>query len=191
MANTAVKFRAAHIDPPWRKQSGEKFYETMSLQQIKSMPIADLMMDDSWCFLWITGGMLWHGPEVLRAWGFEPVSPPMITWFKGFTGLGAPLRGSTEFLLLGRRGHPVPAFRGQPTHLIAPRQRHSQKPEETVALIERFVGGDDAFLELFCRKRPSSSKVWRVWGFEAPGGSDIVIPGYPVPHYSFDQEATS
>ncbi|WP_395638533.1 MT-A70 family methyltransferase [Pseudolysinimonas sp.] len=174
--------RVALVDPPWQGSNAEKHYRTESLDWIKALPIADLMHADSWCFLWITGGMLWHGPDVLRAWGFEPVKPPMIVWFKGFTGTGQPLRASTEYLLLGRRGRPGYAFKGQPTHLIAPRARHSEKPAEQIALIERLVGGDGPFIEIFARKRPSSSKPWRIWGLEAEGGSDFAMPGHPLPN---------
>jgi MT-A70 len=136
------------------------------------------MLDDSWCFLWVTNSTLWReGPAVLRAWGFEPIKSP-ITWFKGFIGRGSPLRNSTEHLLVGRRGRPSYAFRGQPTHLIAPRGRHSEKPAEQIALIERFAGSGP-YLEIFARTRPNER--WSVWGLEAPGGSDVEIPGYPVP----------
>ena len=40
---------------------------------------------------------------------------------------------------------------------------------------------DGPYLELFARRRQSG---WDCWGNEVPGGSDIVIPGYPVPSYS-------
>lgn len=171
--------RAVLIDPPWQGSNAEKHYKTMPLERIKALPIADLMQPNSWCFLWITGTMLWHGPDVLRAWGFEPVKPPMIVWFKGFLGTGSPLRATTEYLLLGRRGRPAPAFRGQPTHLVAPRGRHSEKPAEQIGLIERFVG-EGPFIEIFARKRPSSSQDWRIWGLEAEGDSDFVMPGFPL-----------
>ena len=49
-------------------------------------------------------------------------------------------------------------------------------------MIERLYQNRN-YLELFARKRPSNPK-WYIWGDEAEGGSDIVIPGYPVPAYS-------
>ncbi|HWH25146.1 MAG TPA: MT-A70 family methyltransferase [Pseudolysinimonas sp.] len=167
---------------------GERHYETMSLADIKAMPIADLMEPDSWCFLWIPNGLaLEEGNAVLRAWGFTPARQ-FITWFKGFTGFGEPLRNSTEQLLVGRIGKPKIHFRGQPTHLIAPRQTHSTKPQEQVAIVERLIGPDGLILELFARTQPSSDR-WRVWGMEVE--SDISIPGYPVPSdFTRDQEAT-
>lgn len=46
-------------------------------------------------------------------------------------------------------------------------------------VVERL--SDGPYLELFARRRQPG---WDAWGFEAPGGSDLVIPGYPVPGYS-------
>ncbi len=182
------KFRTALVDPPWKlNQMGKlgaiQHYDLMNMARIRDLPVADLMMDDSWCFLWVTNNTLWEGPVILKAWGFDLVKQP-ITWAKFQMGLGQPLRNSTEHLLLGRRGHPKFNFRGQPTHLIAPRQDHSHKPEEQFALIERFADGP--YLELFARRRPSSSADWSVWGNEID--SDISIPGYPVPSDFDDQE---
>lgn len=181
------KFRVVLADPPWSlNQMGKlgaiQHYDLMNVVRIRELPVADLMMDDSWCFLWVTNNTLWEGPAVLKAWGFDLVKQP-ITWAKFQMGLGQPLRNSTEHLLLGRRGHPKFNFRGQPTHLIAPRQEHSHKPEEQFALIERFTDGP--YLELFARRRPSSSADWSVWGNEID--SDISIPGYPVPSDFDDQ----
>ena len=182
------KYRVLLGDPPWSigqlgKLGAIQHYDLMTLDRIKAMPISDLMLDDSWCFLWVTNNTLWEGPAVLKAWGFDLVKQP-ITWSKFRMGLGQPLRNSTEHLLLGRRGKPSFNFRGQPTHLIAPLQDHSHKPEEQFALIERF--SDGPYLEIFARRRPSSSRDWSVWGTEI--SSDVSIPGFPVPSDFDDQE---
>ena len=64
--------------------------------------------------------------------------------------------------------------------IFCPQQRHSQKPEEQYAVIRRMSYGP--YLELFARHREPG---WDIWGNEAPGGSDIIMPGdYPVPKYS-------
>lgn len=188
------KFKAVLADPPWNVGQGGRrgaiqHYDLMSVEQIKAMPIANFMANDSWCFLWVTNNTLFEeGPAVLRAWGFTPVKQP-ITWLKIHLSLGSPLRNTTEHLLVGRRGHPQVKFRGQPTHLFAPRQGHSVKPGEQYALIERLVGKEGPFVELFARDR-SSNPAWHVWGNEID--SDITIPGYPVPSdFLVDREARS
>jgi N6-adenosine-specific RNA methylase IME4 len=170
---------AVLADPPWRGVGAEHVYDTMNLTAIKAMPVADLVLPDAWCFVWIPNSLLLdEGAAVLRAWGFEP-APQLITWTKFALGTGRPLRNTTEQLLVGRRGKPEAHFRGQPTHLIAPRGRHSEKPAEQYAVVERLVGNDGVLLELFARRRPSSSR-WLIWGSEAEGGSDFEVPGYPV-----------
>ena len=63
--------------------------------------------------------------------------------------------------------------------MFCPQQRHSQKPEEQYPLMMRM--SHEPYLELFARHREPD---WDIWGNEAPGGSDIVIPGYPVLQYS-------
>lgn len=176
--HTNINAVAVLADPAWRGYGAERHYDTMSLDYIKAMPVAAFVSDDSWCFLWIPNSLvLDEGAAVLRAWGFEP-APQFITWFKLNLGTGNPLRNSTEQLLVGRRGHPKVYFKGQPTHLFAPRGRHSEKPAEQFALIERLVGPDGPLIELFARQRPSSPR-WLVWGNEVD--ADFVIPGYPVP----------
>ena len=50
------------------------------------------------------------------------------------------------------------------------------------AIIERLYKNRD-YLELFARERHQHPR-WSIWGNEAEGGSDIYIPGYPVPEYS-------
>ena len=51
--------------------------------------------------------------------------------------------------------------------------------EEELVAIQRLSTGP--YLELFARRRFPG---FDAWGNEAPGGSDLHIPGYPVPAYS-------
>ena len=82
--------------------------------------------------------------------------------------------------LFATRGKAPVKFHGQPNWIFCPQQRHSQKPEEQYAVIRRMSYGP--YLELFARHREPG---WDIWGNEAPGGSDIIMPGdYPVPKYS-------
>jgi N6-adenosine-specific RNA methylase IME4 len=117
---------------------------------------------------------------VLAAWGFTYRSK--MTWFKcKNNGLGAPWRNSTEQLILASRGKPAYAFKNQATHLFAPTQEHSHKPEEQYAIIDRFLGehakpGEK--LELFARR---AQPGWCVWGDEADSDISLARFGYPVP----------
>jgi N6-adenosine-specific RNA methylase IME4 len=177
MNNQPKKYRTILADPPWdvgqRGSLGaEQHYPLMTVEQIKAMPIADLALNDSWLWLWVTNATLRVGYDVMESWGFTPRSP--LTWIKPRLGLGQYLRNSTEHLILGTRGRIKVNFRSQPTWMFAPVQDHSHKPEETFGVIERISSGP--YLELFARRRQPG---WDAWGNEID--SDISIPGYPVP----------
>ena len=139
------------------------------------MPVVDLCEENAHCWLWVTNGALQYGFDVLKAWGFEYKS--IFTWIKPRLGLGVYLRNCTEHVLFGTRGKAPVMFKGQPNWLFATPQGHSHKPEELYPIIERVSAGP--YLELFARRE---QKGWDVWGDEVT--SDVVIPGYPVPHYS-------
>ena len=173
------RFRTILADPPWDVQQqgrlgASQHYALMTLDQIKAMPIADLAEDDAHLWLWVTNATLRAGYDVIEAWGFTPRSP--LTWIKPRILLGNYLRNATEHLLFATRGK-APVYKSQPTWMFAPLQEHSHKPEEQYAVIERVSPGP--YLELFARRRPSSTESWAVWGNQID--SEIKIPGYPVP----------
>ena len=120
------------------------------------------------------------GEAVLEAWGFKWVD--RMIGIKPGLGLGNRTRHCYETCLIGVKGNMPVDFHGQPDWMFFPRQDHSHKPEEMYAIIER-MHQDRDYLELFARNRPSNPN-WYIWGDEAEGGSDIYIPGYPVPKYS-------
>ena len=175
-----TKYKTILADPPWDiQQKGKsrgaiKHYNLMTLYRIKAMPIADLVEENSHCWLWVTNATLEAGFDVLRAWGFTPRS--IYTWVKPRLGLGVYLRNCTEHLLLGTRGKAPIQFKGQMNWGFMPLQDHSHKPEEVYDIIERCSEGN--YLELFAR-RPRHG--WGIWGNEV--ASDVKIKGFPVPVY--------
>lgn len=182
MANDTKKFKTILADPPWSKfQSGKRgaiqHYDLMPLARIKAMPIADLCEENAHLYLWVPNGLLQQGLDVVAAWGFTYRSD--MVWCKPRLGLGNYIRTAHETLLFATHGKSPVNFHSQGSWLTAPVQKHSQKPEEQYAIIKRLSNGP--YLELFARHREPG---WDCWGFEAPGGSDIVIPGYDVPKYS-------
>ena len=185
------KFSVIYADPPWNvdnqrsSKSAGNHYQLMSLERIQKLPVGKLASRNAACFLWVCNGMFGKGEETLSAWGFTPVSD--FVWVKPRIGMGGYFRYASERLLLGVRGKMPPAFKSQPSWGFFPVQDHSHKPEELYSIIERMYPNtsrrEGYYLELFARRRPPN-KDWYIWGNEAPGGSDIVIPGYPVPNYS-------
>lgn len=186
-------------DPPWsyvvysdrgKRRSAERHYETMGLEDIKSLPVADLATKDAHLFLWITGPHLVQGchVEIMRAWGFEPSSMAFV-WLKPkkalyeqaelfFTlseslfvkGMGHTTRQNAEFVVLGRRGSPKRFTKAMHQIIVAPRREHSRKPEEFYDRVQVYAG-DARRCELFSRQRRPG---WDVWGDEATKFNEAV-----------------
>lgn len=181
------KFDVVYADPAWDiNQKGRygaiNHYHLMKLKDIMAMPIRDMTADNAALFLWIVGGQDGRdaGKAVMDAWGFKLVQD--FQWIKFQMGMGGIVRHARETMLIGVKGKMPVDFKGQMDWEVWPRQEHSHKPEEAYAVIERLYKNRN-YLELFARKRPSNPN-WYIWGDEAEGGSDVVIPGYPVPVYS-------
>ena len=181
------KFDVVYADPPWDVNQKGRYgainhYDLMKLQDIMTMPVNEMTTDDAVLFLWIVNGPAGRkaGEAVMDAWGFELKAD--FDWIKPRMGLGNIVRHARETMLIGTKGKLNHDFRGQQDWEFWPLQEHSHKPEEAYAVIERLYQNRN-YLELFARKRPSNPN-WYIWGDEAEGGSDVVIPGYPVPVYS-------
>ena len=128
-----------------------------------------LAAPDCALFLWAVAPLLPGALHLIEDWGFT-YKTVAFTWVKqnpagaGFhKGMGYWTRANPEICLLATRGHPSRLARDVDQLVIAPRGRHSAKPEEVPARIERLVAGP--YLELFARReRPG----WTVWGNQVP-----------------------
>lgn len=183
-------WRTVLVDPPWpydqkltgRKTRGgaEKHYETLSIEEIASLPFPDLLAEDAMVWLWTTNTHLHHAFHVLEAWGVQ--YKVMGTWTKKRFGLGYWLRGKTEHLLLGVRGNPRVRYEGPHGAMGSPWSTlieglapddgfllwgkwrgHSVKPRSSYEMIEAI--GEPPRLELFARRKRDR---WSVWGQEVP-----------------------
>ena len=180
---TSNKYSTILADPPWSTnqkggtnvRSAESHYPLMSLDRIKAMPVSDLAAENAHLYLWIPNALLQEGLDVIKAWGFTYRSP--LYWIKPRLLLGNYIRNASETCLFATRGKAPVRFKAQPNWMFCPQQDHSHKPEEQFAVIERL--SHPPYLELFARRRQPG---WDCWGNEI--GSDLVIPGYPVPKYS-------
>lgn len=72
------KYSVIYADPPWRYKvyskkglgrSAESHYPTMSLEDIKALPIGELAAKDCALFMWITFPCMQEAFQVLEAWG--------------------------------------------------------------------------------------------------------------------------
>jgi N6-adenosine-specific RNA methylase IME4 len=179
-AAATKKYRTILADPPWSiNQKGSrgavKHYDLMPLSAIMAMPVADLVEGNSHLYLWTPNNIIPEALQVVNAWGFTYRNT--LVWGKPKLGLGVYIRTSHESCIFATRGRAPVKFHAQPSFMFCAQQDHSHKPEEQFAVIERLSHGP--YLELFARRRQPG---WDVWGNEID--SDIIIPDYPVPHYS-------
>ena len=131
----------------------------MSLAEIHAMPIADWAHEDSTLWLWTTNAFMWEAFMCLQMWGFEQKT--ILTWMKNRIGTGDWLRGETEHCLLAIKGKPTVALTNQSTALLAPADKHSEKPKEFYELVEAFCPGSR--LDVFARGRRDG---WESYGIE-------------------------
>lgn len=179
---TNRKYLTILADPPWaqsltgrrkRYKGGaapELPYQTMTLNEIKAMPIGELASDGSHLWLWTTNEFIRHGFDVMDSWGFRYLAP--IHWVKP-SGIGNWFVHRTQTLLFGYRGKcrfDKARYLPNLIHAGNPR-RHSEKPEESYRYIESVSVGPR--LELFARKRRQG---WDSWGNEVV--SDIQFSQY-------------
>jgi N6-adenosine-specific RNA methylase IME4 len=164
-----MKYRTIVADPPWRyasaatKADAAKHYDTMSLGQIFALsePVRELAEPDAHLWLWTTNAFMEEGYDVVRAWGFRPLT--LLTWCKNRPGVGYYLRNNTEHCILASRGRPlVPEQKGMATWYQWPRTEHSTKPGAFYDLVEQV--SPPPRVELFARDQRLG---WDTWGNEA------------------------
>jgi N6-adenosine-specific RNA methylase IME4 len=151
-------------DPPWsfstysdkgKGRSAEAWYDCLTLDEIKTLPVQDFAGENCVLFLWITDPLLPKGIEVIESWGFTYKTVGFY-WAKTAKdtktfpiGTGYWTRANPEQCLLATRGKPKPKAHNVRRLLISPRREHSRKPDEIYNRIERLVDGP--YLELFAR----------------------------------------
>jgi N6-adenosine-specific RNA methylase IME4 len=164
------KYQVICADPPWTYQpwstkevQGNRVvschYGTMSLPDIKALPVADYADKNCALFLWVTDPLLQEGLDVIQSWGFS-FKTVGFTWVKKtkfnkfFTGLGYWTRGNSEMCLLATKGKPPRKSKSVKRLVVSPRREHSRKPDEIYRdYIPALVDGP--YLELFARtQRP-------------------------------------
>lgn len=174
------KYRTIYADPPWQFQNRTgkvapehkrlSRYPTMTLDEIKALPVSEVADEKSHLYLWVPNALLPEGLEVMKVWGFEYKTN--LIWEKvrkdgepDGRGVGFYFRNVTEVLLFGIRGtknRTLQPGRSQVNLLRTMKREHSRKPDEFVSLIEACSSGPR--LELFAR---GNREGWDMWGNQA------------------------
>lgn len=171
------KFYTVLADPPWQftNRTGKMApehkrlsrYPTMSLQEIKDLPVEAIVKDTAHLYLWVPNALLAEGLEVMDHWGFTYKTN--LIWYKvrkdggpDRRGVGFYFRNVTEMILFGVRGKNARTLqpgRSQENIISSRKREHSRKPDEQYDLIESCSPGP--YLEMFAR---GPRKGWFVWG---------------------------
>lgn len=140
-------------------------YPSMTVEEIKALPVAALAAPDCRLWLWTTNRYLPAAFDVMAAWGFD--YRQTLVWHKSDGNMGGSVAPcSAEFLLVGVRGQPRCEKRLPSAVVKLPQsKRHSKKPEEWLWMIEQTTAANR--LEMFARRKRSG---WHLWGNEIADG---------------------
>lgn len=180
-------YRTIVADPPWHvsrlaspgssafgKQEGvlrsvKLPYETMSIEDIAALPVADLAADDAHLYIWTINRYIVDTYAIARAWGFE--GKTLLTWAKLPMGLGpgGAFSQTTEHILFARRGKEVATSRSDSTWWQWKRGAHSAKPDAFLDMVEQVSPGP--YLEMFARRARFG---WDYYGDQSLGTAELV-----------------
>ncbi len=169
------KYNTIVIDPPWDITMSGKVkrrpnrarrlpYDTMSLDEIKKIPISQIANVGCHVYCWTTNKTLRQAFDVLQSWGVN--FHLTLVWVKPSSI--APCFAynfATEFCLLGFYGKPMQKFSGKVRlnwlQAFTKKGQHSRKPNVFRALFEEM--SPSPRIELFARERYEG---WDAWGDE-------------------------
>lgn len=182
-----TKYKTILIDPPWHygkwgsasanaamvktfiAPPKHMDFKTMSVKEIKRLPIGKIAAENCEVYLWTTQRYLPDAFNVLKAWGAKYCQT--LTWCKKpmGTGQGGAYTPTTEFLLLARFGKMPNIKRVDTTWWEVKRQnKHSKKPEFFQDIIETV--SEAPRLEMFARRTRIG---WDVYGNEVNNSIEL------------------
>ena len=182
------KYEIIYADPAWKfgnsvyqdngRKSRElnKQYSTMTINEIKELPLENISADDCALFMWVTDFHLPFAFELFEKWGFKYRTIAFV-WKKitknGKTcaNLGAWTMKNTEICLLATKGKMFEKRKAKNVFQLieAERTKHSKKPLETIDRIENIFNSENK-LEMFSRK---NLQGWDAWGNEVENSIDL------------------
>lgn len=177
------QFDVVYADPPWshwgdpnKMGAAGKHYALMSDEELFDLPMRSLLRDPNKgaFFIWATCPRLDLAITAIETWGLR-YRGVAFNWIKtrrdgGVIGAqGVPptaTKPTSELCLFATpqaKGRPFPLLDSAVSQvLLAPRGKHSEKPEETKDRIVRLYGNRPR-IELFARKKTMG---WSCWGNE-------------------------
>jgi N6-adenosine-specific RNA methylase IME4 len=143
-------------------------YSTMTLDEIKALPVEALAEDDAHLYIWTVNKFIEETYDVARAWGFKPST--LLTWCKAPMGVGLGWAHglTTEHVLFCRRGSLPYKARTDSTWWQWKRGQHSAKPDAFLDMVEAVSPGP--YCEMFARR---DRLGWDTWGNESLGTAQM------------------
>jgi N6-adenosine-specific RNA methylase IME4 len=181
------RYRTIVADPPWsyktgwspgRIPHGEVFdgrrtpmkYDTMPVDDIAGLPVAELAAPNAHLYLWTTNRYLRDAYRVAEAWGFR--YSQLLVWAKTPMGKGpgGAFAQNAEYVLFCRRGSLAHLEKQDSVWFNWRRTvKHSVKPDAFLDMVERVSPGP--YLEMFARRARFG---WEYWGDESLGTAEMV-----------------
>lgn len=172
------KYKVIYADPPWKywawneeSENGSRnatdHYSTMSIEDLKALPIEQIADKNCALFIWFTNPLLPEGIDLIKAWDFE-YKTVAFSWMKThnngalYCGIGHYTRHGNELCILAMKGALKRVDTSVYQVLKAPVTEHSKKPDEVRRRIVQLFG-DVPRIELFARQKAYG---WDAWGNE-------------------------
>ena len=182
------KYKIIYCDPPWSfnnkntggnmKSGADAHYNTMSIEEIKKLPIHKIAADDCVLIMWWVGSQPQEAIDLVEAWGFKIKNMNGFVWVKltkkllAFFGMGFWTRAGSESAIIATKGKPKPLNKNVRAVRHEVVGKHSEKP---AAFRNDIVDlcGDLPRIELFARQKV---KGWASWGNEIKSTINLKIP---------------
>lgn len=172
--NTDKKYDIIYADPPWSyrnmgniQATANSHYKTMTLEDLKKLPVNELARENSILFMWATFPKIDEALDLIKAWGFE-YKTVGFTWVKknkrggNFFGVGWYTKSNAEVCLIGVKGKAPKISNSVSSIIESIREEHSKKPDIVREKIIEFSGNIPR-IELFARQQVGG---WDCWGDE-------------------------
>lgn len=175
------KYNIIYADPAWSfnnkktggnlKSGADSHYETMSVDNMCKLPIANIANNNCVLFMWWVASQPKEAIKLAESWGFTIKTMTGFNWVKTTKngkldfGMGFWTRAGSEMCMIAVKGKPKRIDAGVRSVIMDERSEHSKKPDVFRKEIVRLMG-DLPRIELFARH---NAEGWDCFGYDING----------------------